>query len=79
MSGKKKKKKLASHRFEDTVKDYARTNSQVTDENKRRMEEAGGDKGWKAPLNKSEKVMIIIGILALIGIVIKYFIAGRIF
>ena len=81
MSGKKKKKtkKLASHRFEDRVKDYARTNSQVTDENARRVAETGADKGWKAPLNKTEKVMVVIGVLAVIGIIIKYFIAGGIF
>lgn len=73
MSGKKvKKKKLQSHRFEDAIKDYARTNSAYTDENKKRVEEAGGNSFWKAPLKTSEKVMIVIGILGLIGIIIRY-------
>lgn len=73
MSGKKvKKKKLQSHRFEDAIKDYARTNSAYTDENKKRVEEAGGSFFWKAPLKTSEKVMIVIGILGLIGIIIRY-------
>ena len=73
MSGKKvKKKKLQSHRFEDAIKDYARTNSAYTDENKKRVEEAGGSSFWKAPIKTSEKVMIVIGILGLIGIIIRY-------
>lgn len=73
MSGEKvKKKKLQSHRFEDAIKDYARTNSAYTYENKKRVEEAGGSSFWKAPLKTSEKVMIVIGILGLIGIIIRY-------
>lgn len=68
----KKKKKLRSSRFEDSIKDYARTNSAYTDDNRKRAEEAGLDGGWKAPLNSSEKVMIAAGVIALIGCVIKY-------
>ncbi len=68
----KKKKKLRSSRFEDSIKDYARTNSAYTDDNRKRAEEAGLEGGWKAPLNSSEKVMIAAGIIALIGCVIKY-------
>lgn len=71
MSG-KKKKKLRSSRFEDSVKDYARTNSAYTDDNRKRAEEAGMEGGWKAPLNSTEKVMIAAGVIALIGCVIKY-------
>lgn len=67
-----KKKKLQSNRFEDMIKDYARTNSAYADENKKRAEESGKTSFWKAPLSKSEKVMIIIGVLAVIGIIIKY-------
>ena len=68
----KKKKKLRSSRFEDSIKDYARTNSAYTDDNRKRAEEAGLEGGWKAPLNSSEKVMIAAGVIALIGCVIKY-------
>lgn len=68
----KKKKKLRSSRFEDSIKDYARTNSAYTDDNRKRAEEAGMEGGWKAPLNSSEKVMIAAGVIALIGCVIKY-------
>lgn len=68
----KKKKKLQSNRFEDGIKDYARTNSAYTDDNKKRAEEAGMNGGWKSPLNRSEKVMITIGVIALIGCIIKY-------
>lgn len=71
MSG-KRKKKLRSSRFEDSVKDYARTNSAYTDDNRKRAEEAGMEGGWKAPLNSTEKVMIAAGVIALIGCVIKY-------
>ncbi len=73
----KKKKKLASNRFEDSIKDYARSNSQYTDDNARRAKESGADQGWRAPLNRTEKVMIFIGVLAIIGIIIKYFILRR--
>ncbi len=69
---KNKKKKLQSHRFEDSIKDYARTNSAYTDENRKKVEEAGGSSFWKAPLKTSEKVMIAIIILGIIGIIIKY-------
>lgn len=73
MSGKKvKKKKLQSHRFEDAIKDYARTNSAYTDENRQRVEEAGDSSFWKSPLKTSEKIMIVIGVLGLIGIIIRY-------
>ena len=68
----KKKKKLESNRFEDRVKDYVRTNSEYTDENKERAREAGVEKGWKEPLNSTEKGMIIVGIIAIIGIIIRY-------
>lgn len=64
-----KKKKLESNRFEDALKDYARTNSAYTDENNRKME---GKDSWKSPINRGEKVMIVIGVLALLGCVIKY-------
>ena len=67
-----KKKKLQSNRFEERVKDYARTNSRFTDENKERAREAGVEKGWKEPLNSTEKAMIGVGILAVIGIIIRY-------
>ncbi len=67
----KKKKKLESNRFENTVKDYVRTNSQFTDENKQRVKEAGGE-NWKAPLNSGEKFMIGIIVLGAICIFIKY-------
>ena len=66
---KKKKKKLQSNRFGDAIKDYARTNSAVTDENRDR---AGKGSFWKDPLTDFEKAMIVIGIIALAGIVIKY-------
>lgn len=57
MSGKKvKKKKLQSHRFEDAIKDYARTNSAYTDENKKRVEEAGGSSFGKLPLKPPKKL-----------------------
>lgn len=69
---KTKKKKLQSHRFEDAIKDYARTNSAYTDENRQRVEEAGGSSFWKSPLKTSEKIMIVIGVLGLIGIIIRY-------
>lgn len=73
MSAKKiKNKKLQSHRFEDAIKDYARTNSAYTDENKKRVEETGGSSFWKTPLNTFEKTMIVIGILGVIGIIIRY-------
>ena len=68
----KKKKKLRSSRFEDSIKDYARTNSAYTDDNRKRAEEAGLEGGWKAPLNSSEKMMIAADVIALIGCVIKY-------
>lgn len=67
-----KNKKLQSHRFEDAIKDYARTNSAYTDENKKRVEETGGSSFWKTPLNTFEKTMIVIGILGVIGIIIRY-------
>ena len=69
---KTKKKKFQSHRFEDAIKDYARTNSAYTDENRRRVEEAGDSSFWKSPLKTSEKIMIVIGVLGLIGIIIRY-------
>ncbi len=69
---KTKKKKLQSNRFEDSIKDYARTNSAYTDENRKKVQEAGGSSFWKAPLKTSEKVMIAIIILGIIGIVIRY-------
>lgn len=69
----KKKKKLESNRFENTVKDYVRTNSQYTDENKKRIEEAGGEPGfWKAPLSNFEKCMALIIGVGLVLIVVKY-------
>ena len=51
---KTKKKKLQSHRFEDAIKDYARTNSAYTDENRQRVEEAGDSSFWKSPLKTSQ-------------------------
>lgn len=69
---KTKKKKLQSHRFEDAIKDYARTNSAYTDENRQRVEEAGDSSFWKSPLKTSEKIMIVIGVLGVIGIIIRY-------
>ena len=69
---KTKKKKLQSHRFEDAIKDYARTNSAYTDENRQRVEEAGDSSFWKSPLKTSEKIMIVIGVLGLIGVIIRY-------
>lgn len=69
----KKKKKLESNRFENTVKDYVRTNSQFTDENKKRIEEAGGEKSfWKAPLSNFEKCMLLIIGVGLVLIFVKY-------
>ena len=44
----------------------------MAEEIKKRVEEAGGSSFWKAPLKTSEKVMIVIGILGLIGIIIRY-------
>lgn len=67
----KKKKKLESNRFGDTVKDYARTNATVTDVNKEKINAQGGE-NWKAPLNNGEKFMIGVIIIGIIGCIIKY-------
>ena len=57
MSGKKvKKKKLQSHRFEDAIKDYARTNSAYTDENKKELKRQEEALFGKLPLKPPKKL-----------------------
>lgn len=73
MSGKKKKKKVRN-KTKDMLADYYRTNKAYDEENRRRQQEEGPAARGLKNLNPTEKALIVIIVLGLIGIVIKYFV-----
>lgn len=72
MSDKAKKKKR--NRTKDMLADYYRTNKAYDEENRRRQQEEGLTGRGLRDLNATEKILIVIIALGLIGIVIKYFV-----
>ena len=75
MSGKNikdKKQKQTRNKARDMIADYYRTNKAYDEENRRRQDEEGvGSKGLRN-LNTTEKTLVAIIVLGLIGIVVRY-------
>ena len=73
-SGKKSAKHRSRNKARDMIADYYRTNKAYDEDNRRRQQEEGtAPKGLKN-LNPTEKVLVAVIVLGLIGIVIKYII-----
>lgn len=72
MSKKTKKKKQIRNKTGEMLRDYAKTNRQYTDENRRRQEEEGVKPEGLKNLNPTEKICVAVIVLGGIGLVIKY-------
>lgn len=69
---KDKKQKQTRNKARDMIADYYRTNKAYDEENRRRQDEEGvGSKGLRN-LNTTEKTLVAIIVLGLIGIVVRY-------
>ena len=78
MANKYKKRRHTTNKTKDWITDYYQTGREVDKENRRRRDEAGEkeEKGLRN-LNSFELGCIIIIDLALLGMIIKYFILGH--
>ena len=78
MANKYKKRRETTNKTKDWITDYYQTGREWDKDNRRRREEAGEkeEKGLKN-LNSFERGCIVIIALAIIGMIIKYFILGH--
>ena len=78
MANKYKKKRETTNRTKDWITDYYRTGREFDKENRARREREGQkeEKGLRN-LNSFEITCIVVIALALLGMIIKYFILGN--
>ena len=67
-----KGKKQTRNKARDMIADYYRTNKAYDEENRRRQDEEGVRSKGLRNLNTTEKTLVAIIVLGLIGIVVRY-------
>ena len=67
-----KEKKQTRNKARDMIADYYRTNKAYDEENRRRQDEEGVRSRGLRNLNTTEKTLVAIIVLGLIGIVVRY-------
>ena len=67
-----KGKKQTRNKARDMIADYYRTNKAYGEENRRRQDEEGVRSKGLRNLNTTEKTLVAIIVLGLIGIVVRY-------
>lgn len=67
-----KEKKQTRNKARDMIADYYRTNKAYDEENRRRQDEEGARSKGLRNLNTTEKALVAIIVLGLIGIVVRY-------
>ena len=67
-----KGKKQTRNKARDMIADYYRTNKAYDEENRRRQDEEGVRSRGLRNLNTTEKTLVAIIVLGLIGIVVRY-------
>ena len=67
-----KGKKQTRNKARDMIADYYRTNKAYDEENRRRQDEKGVRSKGLRNLNTTEKALVAIIVLGLIGIVVRY-------
>lgn len=67
-----KEKKQTRNKARDMITDYYRTNKAYDEENRRRQDEEGVSSRGLRNLNTTEKILVAIIVLGLIGIVVRY-------
>ena len=67
-----KEKKQTRKKARDRIADYYRTNKAYDEENRRRQDEEGVRSKGLRNLNTTEKALVAIIVLGLIGIVVRY-------
>ncbi len=67
-----KEKKQTRNKARDIIADYYRTNKAYDEENRRRQDEEGVRSKGLRNLNTTEKALVAIIVLGLIGIVVRY-------
>ncbi len=67
-----KEKKQTRNKARDMIADYYRTNKAYDEENRRRQDEEGVSSRGLRNLNTTEKTLVAIIVLGLIGIVVRY-------
>lgn len=67
-----KEKKQTRNKARDMIADYYRTNKAYDEENRRRQDEEGVKSKGLRNLNTTEKTLVAIIVLGLIGIVVRY-------
>ena len=65
-------KKQTRNKARDMIADYYRTNKAYDEENRRRQDEEGVSSRGLRNLNTTEKTLVAIIVLGLIGIVVRY-------
>ena len=65
-------KKQTRNKARDMIADYYRTNKAYDEENRRRQDEEGVSSKGLRNLNTTEKTLVAIIVLGLIGIVVRY-------
>ena len=69
---KDKKQKQTRNKARDVIADYYRTNKAYDEENRRRQDKEGVRSKGLRNLNTTEKALVAIIVLGLIGIVVRY-------
>lgn len=69
---KDKKQKQTRNKARDMIADYYRTNKAYDEENRRRQDKEGVRSKGLRNLNTTEKTLVAIIVLGLIGIVVRY-------
>lgn len=69
---KDKKQKQTRNKARDMIADYYRTNKAYDEENRRRQDKEGVRSKGLRNLNTTEKALVAIIVLGLIGIVVRY-------
>lgn len=67
-----KEKKQTRNKARDMIADYYRTNKAYDEENRRRQDEEGVRSKGLRNLNTTEKALVAIIVLGLMGIVVRY-------
>ena len=67
-----KGKKQTRNKARDMIADYYRTNKAYDEENRRRQDEEGVRSKGLRNLNTTEKTLVAVIVLGLIGIVVRY-------
>ena len=67
-----KEKKQTRNKARDMIADYYRTNKAYDEENRRRQDEEGVRSKGLRNINTTEKALVAIIVLGLIGIVVRY-------